>query len=233
MGLLLENWNGLISLLIACIELILFVNLLVFADKNQLNKMALILIAILMCYQMIEYSICGLGLRTFFISYLALGIISFLPPLTLHFSLKIFSRWKSLYRLLYLPAAIFIVYYAFVIQQFSTTKCTVFYAVYNYPLGDLYGAVYYIPVIASMIVFYIFRNSPIDKKLRTAVRIILGTLIFTSLPVITAFILHAAGLSNMLKAMESIMCKFAFVYAFGLAIFALLNSKEKNVRSNS
>lgn len=230
---MLENWNGIISLLVACIELILFVNLLVFAEKNQLNKMAIIIIAILACYQLIEFGICGLGLNTFFISYLALAVISFLPPATLHFSLKIFNRWKSIYSVLYLPAAILMVYYAFIIEQFSTTNCTIFYAVYNYPLGDLFGAVYYIPVLAAMITFYIFRNSPTDKKMRTAVKIILATLIITSLPVVVAFILHAAGLSKMLNAMESVMCKFAFVYAFGLAIFALLNSKEKNAGNNS
>jgi hypothetical protein len=32
-----DNWNGIGSLLIACVELILLINLLVFAEKNKFN----------------------------------------------------------------------------------------------------------------------------------------------------------------------------------------------------
>ena len=59
-------------------------------------------------------------------------------------------------KLIFLPALIFVIYYTFAIDQFAVTSCTVLYASYNYPLGDLYGFIYYIPIIISTIILSIF-----------------------------------------------------------------------------
>lgn len=228
-----DNWNGIISLLIACIEIILLINILIFADKNPLNKMAMKIVAVLATYQLIEYLICGVNLQSSYITYTAFVVISFLPPMTLHFTLNFFDRWKRILQLIYLPAVSFVIYYSTIIPQFSTAKCSVFYAIHNYPLGDLYGFVYYMPILATMILLFRFRNNPGDKKLKVSANILLGALIFTAVPVTAAFILKAVGLDGLLRAIVSVMCKFAIGYAFALAIFALLNTKDKNARNNS
>jgi hypothetical protein len=46
-----------------------------------------------------------------------------------------------------------------------------------------------------------------------------------SLPVIAAFILLAIHNESLLVIIESVMCKFAFVYAVCLGYFTLLNKK--------
>jgi hypothetical protein len=55
------NWNGIVSLFIACIELLLLINLLSFAEKNRFNILAIILVALLFLYQSAEALICTFG----------------------------------------------------------------------------------------------------------------------------------------------------------------------------
>jgi hypothetical protein len=77
------NWNGTVSLLIACIEFLLLFNLVIFAEKNKLNKIAIIMIVLLAAYQTIEFLMCQVELQSSFFPYLAFVIISFLPPFNL------------------------------------------------------------------------------------------------------------------------------------------------------
>jgi len=74
------NWNGTVSLLIACVEFLLLFNLLVFAEKNRLNKIAIIMIAVLAAYQTMEFLMCQVELQSAFLPYFTFVIISFLPP---------------------------------------------------------------------------------------------------------------------------------------------------------
>jgi hypothetical protein len=105
------NANGLVSLLFACTEFILIINLLVFAEKNKINYMGIALVAILAIYQFLEFLICNLNLRYSFMAYLAFADISLLPPLNLYFILKYFRRNHKLHKALFIPALAFIVYY--------------------------------------------------------------------------------------------------------------------------
>ena len=83
------NWNGTVSLLIACIEFLLLFNLLIFAEKNRLNKIAITMIALLAAYQTMEFLMCQVELQSSFFPYFAFVIISFLPPLNLILTLTL------------------------------------------------------------------------------------------------------------------------------------------------
>ena len=122
-----EHWNGTISLLIACIEFLLLFNLLVFAEKNRLNKIAIIMIALLAAYQTMEFLMCQVELQSAFFPYFAFVIISFLPPLnlTILLTLKPELELKLLEKIICLPAIFFLVYYTFIIPEFAVTSCTV------------------------------------------------------------------------------------------------------------
>jgi hypothetical protein len=63
-----------------------------------------------------------------------------------------------------------------------------------------------------------------------ASKILLSALIFISIPVVTAFVLHWFGKNEMLKSIESIMCKSAFVLALSLFYFALKNGETKKIK---
>ena len=152
------NWNGIVSLLIACLEFLLLFNLLVFVEKNKFNKIAMIIIALLAAYQTMEFLMCQVGLKSAFFPYFAFVIISFLPPLNLLLvvTLKLEHKFKSTKFLFFVPAILFSVYYTFVIPNFALTSCTVLYATYHYPLGDLFGFFYYLPILISIILLILF-----------------------------------------------------------------------------
>jgi len=225
----LDNWNGTISLLIACFEFLLLFNLLIFAEKNRLNKIAITMVALLAAYQMLEFLMCQVELQSSFFPYFAFVIISFLPPLNLTLSLT--HTLKSLFYLIFIPAIIFSVYYTFIIPEFVVTGCTVLYATYHYPLGDLFGLFYYLPILISIILLAMFVKKENEKKKRIVGKVLLFGAVFISIPPVLGFTLMFAGSYSLISAMESIMCKFAFVYALCLSFVCIYNSPFKDERN--
>ena len=220
-----DNWNGIVSLLIACIELVLIINILIFAEKNRFNKITVTFLIVLMIYQALEFIMCHLGYSSSLLAYFAFIDISFLPPLDLYLIYTFFIKKNETLRYLFILPFIFIIYYALVLNRFEVASCTVFYAVYNYPLGTLYGAYYYLPIAASIffLISYL-RKGTVQKNIYFAGLLLTGHIIM-AIPVLFAFLLAALKMPGMLNSVESIMCKFAFCYALCLTFFAL-NYKE-------
>lgn len=226
------SFNGIISLLIACIEFLLLFNLLVFVKKNKVNVVALIMITLLASYQAMEFLMCQVELQNPVFPFIAFVIISFLPPLNLLLTidLKDQVRDKKLY-LIFLPAIVFSVYYLFVIPEFAVTSCTVLYASYHYPLGDLFGFFYYLPILISIFLLIRFIKNNSDKKLKLIAKVLLFGSLFISIPVLIGFTLMFLKNYAIISAMESIMCKFAFVYAVCLSFICLYNSPFSDERN--
>jgi len=227
------SWNGTVSLLIACLEFLLLFNLLVFAEKNKLNKIAMIMVALLAAYQMTEFLMCQVELQSSFFPYFAFVIISFLPPLNLllvltftHNLIPVHVRYP-----MFLPALFFLIYYTFIIPKFAVTSCTVLYATYHYPLGDLFGFFYYLPILISIVLLISFVKKESDQKKRLIGKVLLFGAVFISVPPVLGFILMFAGSYSLISAMESVMCKFAFVYALCLTFICIYNSPFKDERN--
>ena len=227
------NWNGTVSLLIACLEFLLLFNLLIFAEKNRVNKIAIAMIALLAAYQTMEFLMCQVELQSSFFPYFAFIIITFLPPLNLLLvlTLKPELNLKLIKYLLFIPAAFFLIYYTFIIPEFAVAKCTVLYATYHYPLGDLFGFFYYLPILISIILLVILVNKEIDKKKKLIGKVLLFGAIFISIPPLLGFTLMFAGSYLLISAMESVMCKFAFIYALCLSFICIYNSPFKDERN--
>jgi len=229
------NWNGTVSLLIACFEFLLLFNLLIFAEKNRLNKIAIIMIALLAAYQTMEFLMCQVELQSAFFPYFAFVIITFLPPLNLILTSAFtkVSRDKLSYfnYLVFLPAAFFSIYYTFIIPEFAVTSCTVLYATYHYPLGDLYGFFYYLPILISIVLLVVFVKKENEKKKKLVGKVLLYSAVFISVPPVFGFTLMFAGSYAVISAMESVMCKFAFVYALCLSFICIYNSPFKDERN--
>lgn len=227
------NWNGIVSLLIACIEFLLLFNLLLFVHKSKVNVIALIMIALLASYQTMEFLMCQVGLQDSIYPFFAFVIIGFLPPLNLLLAVT-FTKQSKLNRkinLIFIPAIAFSIYYLFVIPKFIVTSCTVLYASYNYPLGDLFGAFYYLPVLISIILLMKFIPKTEDKKQKLIAKVLLFGSICISFPVLLGFTLMFTGNYSIISAIESIMCKFAFIYAVCLSFICLYNSPFNDERN--
>jgi len=225
------NWNGTVSLLIACLEFLLLFNLLIFAEKNRLNKIAITMIALLAAYQTMEFLMCQVELQSSFLPFFAFIIISFLPPLNLLLALTLNRNISKKFYLIFVPVILFSVYYTFVIPEFEVTSCTVLYATYNYPLGDLYGFFYYLPILISIILLAMFVKKESDKVERLIGKVLLFGSIFISIPPVLGHTLMFAGSYSFISAVESVMCKFAFVYALCLAFVCIYNSPFKKERN--
>jgi hypothetical protein len=226
-----ENWNGTISLLLACLEFLLLFNLLIFTEKNRLNKIAITMVALLAGYQTLEFLMCQVELQSSFFPYFAFVIISFLPPLNLLLALTLNKNTSTKFFLIFIPAILFSIYYTFVIPEFEVTSCTVLYATYNYPLGDLYGFFYYLPILISIILLEMFVKKESDKVERLIGKVLLFGAVFISIPPLLGHILMIAGSYSFIAAVESVMCKFAFVYALCLAFVCIYNSPFKDERN--
>ena len=223
-----DNWNGIISLLIACIEFVLIINLFVFAEKNRFNWIVILFLGVLMVYQTIEFIVCRIGYSSSLLTYLAFADISFLPALNLYLVYNFFVRDNKNLKILFIVPLMFIVYYAFIINRFEMTSCTVFFAVFNYPHGTLYGVYYYLPVVATVyyLISYLQKGSK-GKKMLYAVLFLTAHVIMI-LPVLFAFLLSALKMHAMLNSVESVMCKFAFGYALCLTFFGLNYKRDSN-----
>ena len=223
-----DNWNGIISLLIACIEFILLVNVMALAQKTKPSSLAIVMITLLFIYQLLEFLMCHYGLRESYMAYLAFADISFLPPLGLYLVLTFLEYPVSKKtKLIFSPAVFFVIYYALTIKEFKVASCTVLYATYNYPLGDVYGILYYSSLVITMILLYIevkrkdnLRKTFLSKVLLTGYTII-------SIPVVFSFLLAAFKYNFLLNTIESVMCKFALALALCLSFFCLYDRKVK------
>lgn len=228
-----DTWNGIVSLFIACIELLLLINLLSFAEKNRFNLTAIIIVATLFAYQFAESLICMMGFDGSPFVYLAFVIISYLPPLGMMLVAALNNVKSKYLYFLFLPPFFFTIYYRIIIDEFTLKGCTVLYASYHYPLGDLYGAFYYLPIIVTIIWLISTIKKTTVPKTKTISAILLFGYIFTSIPVVIAFTLMAYNNYSLLSVIESVMCKFAFVLALCLSFAAIYNSRKKNERNNT
>lgn len=219
----LSDFNGYLSLFIACIEILLFVNLIVFAKKNFLNKTAMLIICLLFTYQLFEFFQCSFNILSSFYAYLSFIVISFLPPLILLFILRMWNKNSKLQYLFFIPAVFFSIYYSTHIESFKIYSCTPFSVAYNYPLGDLFGIFYYLPLIIGMIFLIIKIFGKNDKPKIKSSLVLLISLIITSFPVFIAFGLNFLEIYSLLEVVESVMCKFALSTALGLTFVALNN----------
>jgi hypothetical protein len=168
-----DSWDGIGSLFIASIEFILLINLLVFAEKNKFNIIAILMVLILTLYQIFEFLMCQMGYDFPLMPYLAFVVITFLPPFMLILLAELFNYKNKFLKLIFLPAVLFIIYYTFAIEQFTVTSCTVLYASYNYPLGDFYGFIYYTPIIISTIILSRAVVKKSDKSKLFSIKVLL------------------------------------------------------------
>ncbi len=216
--------NGVLSLVFFSIEFLLLIFVIRSSGKNKTNYLFTILLVLLAVYQFFEFLICGMELKIPVVTYLAFVTITFMPPLGL-FAVWRLGEVKSKYTLLiFLPAAFFTVYYLTVLSKFEVLKCTPYYAAYNYPLGFLYGLFYYLPVLVILIISlyksYFVRSGIYKIKLW---KIIFWGYAITFIP---GFIVTRI-FPEMFFAVESILCKFAFILFWFIVYFIKSNKTTK------
>ncbi len=218
-----ENYLGIISLLLVCIELVLMINLFIFAEKNGANKKIIGVIALLLGYQLFEFIICYFGVESNVIVYLAFVVISFLPPMLFNLVSTIRNDKLYLRRIIFIPIVLLLLYFTFIIPEFVATRCTIMFAAYDIPLPDLYGFLYYSPVIISILLLYKMIKSEKYQKQKTNLIILNTGMVLTFIP--TWFIILL--FPSLIEFVESFLCKSASIMALALTVFAMRNKEEQ------
>ncbi|NOX17088.1 MAG: hypothetical protein GXO87_02265 [Chlorobi bacterium] len=218
-----DNLEGIISLLWASIEIVLLVNVIIFAEKNSVNKMMMLLIAFLFGYQILEFMICYVGLTSSLWVYFAFIMLSLLPPIQLLTILTVVGRRNKYSIFLFLPPLFFAIYYPFVLGQMNVTLCTILFAEYSYPLPELYGVFYYLPIAIAMYLMIAELKKDIGRKAKRNIGLLLSGYLFSFL----SPFLFVLFFPPIISYIESFLCKFALFLAVAASIFALLNKTDK------
>jgi hypothetical protein len=101
--------------------------------------------------------------------------------------------------------------------------CTLSYAIYNYPLGDLYGFLYYFTIFISVfILFRIFLGERKSRKRRDLLLLLTGYIV-TFVPTALLILIFP----SLFSAVESLLCKMAFFLSLSLTYYALSSGGDK------
>lgn len=185
----------------------------------------MLIIFLLFGYQLLEFVMCGLNFRDPFMPYLAFVDISFLPPLTFLLVFYLLGIQKKYFNFIFLPAISFVIFYLFFIEKFEVVQCSVLYASYNFPFGMLYGFFYYLPIVISIAALFFYKKQ-LKNDEQYGAKVLLSGLLFITLPVIAGFIFSFFGNYFLINIIESVMCKFAFIFAVCITIFCLKNKNS-------
>ncbi len=165
-----------------------------------------------------EFLMC-IGVNPNIIGRMGLVAITFLPPLGVLLTsyvtnLKHWINWSGI------PFAIGLsVYYIIVPNAFTLQTCNPFYAVYTYPLGNLYGIFYFGYIFWALILIviaWIFNRKRVRKfSNKNAILVLVGYISFLLPMAITVVIDFSTS-----SAIPSIMCKYALLLAITLFVFS-------------
>ncbi len=214
-----QHFEGIISLLTACIELVLIINLIIFSERNPINKLVIFEIVLLFVYQSLEFLICFFGLISPQFVYLLILDIAFLPPLGLFIVLKYYNLNSKYLWLIFLPALGFAFYYTLVLSEFVVIKCNIFFVSYYYPLSFLFGLFYYITIIVTVLILFLNGKLKQDLKVKKLSFVLFWGYILTFIPGIILALIS----SMFSSAIESLLSKFAIFFALSLSYFAISN----------
>ena len=217
-----ENIDGLVSLFLACVEVVLLVNILIFAKNDRINKLIVGIVSLLFSYQFMEFFMCYTHNYSSMLVYISFIIISFLPPLLLNLTLVINNIKSKFIILIYLPIFILLSYYLLVVSGFEITSCSLLFAAYEMPLGDLYGVIYYSPIIISIYILIKMINTPNLIAQKTNLVIVLSGILLAFVPVA----LIIAMFPVLLDYVESFFCKTASIIAITLTIYSIRRNNQ-------
>lgn len=217
-----EEFVGIPSLFIACLEYLLLINVVVFGHKNNVNIIAFIIIAIYSTNHLFEFFISQFNITNPFFVFLNFAAIAFLPAWSFYLVLKFWRHETKLQYLIFLPAFAFLFYFITQIDSFHVSNYYYFYITFSYPLRSEFGIYYFAMNISAMIILLIKIREPRQRyKRHLNIALILSCIVGFIIPLILLLFFPSTK-----TYAESVLNKFAFFYVLGLTYFSLKNKTE-------
>lgn len=196
--------------------------------RYRMNTISRLIIAILITlglFQLSEYMICG-GLGLTSANWMKFGYITtaLLPALGLHLVFAIAEKKKPiLLGLAYATAAIFVIYYFADTSAISGQQCFANYAVfYAHGFMSQLFSVYYLFWLTVNFVLALHWSIKLPDKRKTLRATVIGEAIF----IVPTYLFNIIDPTTV-RAIPSIMCGFAVLFAITLVVFVLPKNCQK------
>jgi len=217
-----EEFVGIPSLFISCLEFLLLFNAVAFGQKNNVNIIAFIIIAIYSTNHLFEFFISQFNITEPFFIFLNFILIIFLPALSFLLVLKFWRHETKLQYLIFMPAFVILYYFITRLDSFQVNNFYYFYITFSYPLRNEMGIYYFVMNIAALVILLVKLKEPrLRYKRHLNIILILSSIVCFIIPLILFLFFPSTK-----TYAESVLNKFAFFYVLGLAYFSLKNKTE-------
>jgi len=208
------------------VELALFFYIVYRYKLNPTTRIIALIILLLGLFQFAEFQVCGGTMAELFM-HIGFIAITIMPALGLHLVYRIANKTnRYVLAVSYTFCALFVLILGFRSASFVGYECGGNYSIFTIAdkVGGLYFTYYYILLFLSIGLSLYFAHTA-NKKVRKALLWQVFGLLSFLLPTGIVNTLHP----QTLKAIPSIMCGFAVIYAFVLAFaIAPTVSSKKN-----
>ena len=221
-----EEFHGLFSLLVACIELVLAINLLVFGGRNSKSYLIAASALLLFIGQLVEFSACYFGYSNTLLTYVAVISFWFFAAALLETAAGMQGFSGKAVKLVYIPLIAYAFYLPLHLESLRISGCTIFHAEYSYP-GEYLTIAYFAVCITAALAVLFFGHSKTDEKNKKY-------FIAVSAGIIAAYLPSAMAvwMAPQLDGLGfSIFSKAALIVLLPLAWYLImLNNSSKNER---
>jgi len=196
---------------------------------NRINRLAIMILALLATFQLAEFNICGSTLAPLSWARLGFVAITLLPPLGLHMITAISGhKQTNLLALDYTLAGIFVLFFGFFPNAIFHELCGGNYILFHISsgVGWPYALYYYGSLIAAIVLCMREYNRPKTKPLtkQTLRWHAVGMLVF----MVPTTVVNTLDPSTM-AAVPSILCGFAVFYALILGFMIVPNNSKSRL----
>lgn len=191
---------------------------------STVQRLAFTMLVVLASFQLAEYMVCGgLGWSGIEWARVGYGAITLLPALGIHLVVALAGKKApKLIAAAYASCVAFVVFYLIIEGAISGHTCAANYAVFDVYKASIwpFGAYYYGWMLIGTYLAWRWSNE-LPKRKKALLAMTLGYMSFI-IPTTAFNIIDPATT----RAIPSIMCGFAVIYAFTLMFMVLPNSCE-------
>lgn len=182
---------------------------------SLIRNLSIITLLSLGTFQLAEYNVCTGSGQPLMWSRIGFIAITLLPPLGLHLASILSGKGKNLVKPAYIAGGSFALFFGFAPTAINSAICTGNYVIFSLmPLPNVLYAIYYHSLLWLAIVIALQGRKSASKEIKPALTwLVIGYLCF----ILPTGLINAFK-PETIKAMPSIMCGFALIFAFILTL---------------
>ncbi len=215
-----DDYNGLLALFIACMNLVLVLNILVFAEKNTLIKYIIFLITLFVLDQFGEFINCYFEPAESILLFIKLIVMLFIPATILIIVWNIHGANAKYNWITFVVPIVLSIVYAVSSLQPEVISCSPGSAAYLFPFQGITDAYFIASLILSAVILYSgIVKFPDQKKI---IIVIFTGLVLAVLPAVIASLIS----NSAYEIKESLFGKTSVTLSVTLTYYSLKKKSE-------